>query len=169
MPFQLNPATPPEGMSLAAYFGDRMPPGRLGLMQAELRARAEAMGLPIDPPAFICNTRRAHELAEYARDRDRLDALVMPLFQAYFVEGRNLHEEAVLGQAAEAAGLDAEAALAAVRAGQYAARVDEHLALAARYGIHGVPTFIVNNRYKIVGAQPYEALRDALKRIAREG
>jgi len=167
MPFQLNPHTPPEGMSLAEYFGDRMPPERLEMMHAELRARAGEMGLPIAPPGFICNTRRAHELAEYARDQGRLDRLMLPLFQAYSVQGLNLYEEAVLGQVAEAAGLDRQEALAAVRARAHARRVDEHLALAARYGIHSVPTFIVNNRYKIVGAQPYELLCDALRRIAR--
>lgn len=169
MPFQLNPATPPEGLTLAEYFGGRMPPDRLAMMHAELKARAGAMGLPMDPPPFICNTRRAHELAEFARDRGRLDALVLPLFQAYFVQGRNLYEERVLGEAAEAAGLDPAEALEAVRAGRYADRVDERLALAGRYGIHSVPTFIVNERYKIVGAQPYEVLRDALRSIAQEG
>jgi len=169
MPFQLNPATPPEGLSLAEYFRGRMTPEQLQRMHADLKARAGAMGLPMDPPPFICNTRRAHELAEYARDRGRLERLILPLFQAYFVRGQNLHDEGVLGQAAEAAGLDREEALAAVREGRYAQRLDEHLALAGRYGIHSVPTFIVNDRYKIVGAHPYDVLRDALRRIAQEG
>lgn len=169
MPFQLNPAIPPEGMSTAEYFGGRMPPGRLDMMRAELRARAETLGLPMDLPDFICNTGRAHQLAEYARAEGRLDQVILPLFQAYFVEGLNLHDEAVLAEAAEAAGLDREKALSAVRTGSYAQRLDEHLALAGRYGVGSVPTFIVNNRYKIVGAQPYEPLRDALRQIAQEG
>ncbi|MFS8640925.1 MAG: DsbA family protein, partial [Symbiobacteriaceae bacterium] len=132
---------------------------------------------PAELQAWFKNEGQAFDAAEryrrlrrwYARDRGRLERLILPLFQAYFVRGQNLHDEGVLGQAAEAAGLDREEALAAVREGRYAQRLDEHLALAGRYGIHSVPTFIVNDRYKIVGAHPYDVLRDALRRIAQEG
>ena len=39
---------------------------------------------------------------------------------------------------------------------------------AREYGITGTPTFVVEDRYGIVGAQPYEALRDGLRKIQEE-
>ncbi|MFZ5815771.1 MAG: DsbA family oxidoreductase, partial [Bacillota bacterium] len=86
-----------------------------------------------------------------------------------FVEGQNLADEAVLREAAARAGLDPDAALAAVKEGRYEQRLEEFAAQARAYGITGVPTFIINNRYKIVGAHPYERLRDLFRQIARQG
>ncbi|MFZ5827520.1 MAG: DsbA family oxidoreductase, partial [Bacillota bacterium] len=76
--------------------------------------------------------------------------------------------EAVLREVAASAGLDPDAAMAAVSEDRYAERVDQYGAQARAYGISGVPTFIINDRYKIVGAQPYERLRDVFRQIARE-
>ncbi len=33
---------------------------------------------------------------------------------------------------------------------------------------YGVPTFIINERYKIVGAQPYSAFQETLQKIVAE-
>ena len=32
-------------------------------------------------------------------------------------------------------------------------------------GVSGVPTYVINNRYAIVGAQPYEVFKNALTQI----
>lgn len=168
MPFELHPETPPEGAPLAEELR-HLSAAQLAMMMENLRQRAAELGLPLNPPANLFNTRRALQLAEFARDLGRLEDLHRPLFQAYFVDGANLSDEGVLRRVAEAAGLDAEAALAAVREGRYARRLAEAAAEADRCGVRAVPTFIINDRYKVVGAHPYENLREALRRVARDG
>ncbi|WP_209466229.1 DsbA family oxidoreductase [Symbiobacterium terraclitae] len=168
LPFELHPDTPQEGVSLLQKLGHLSAP-QLEMMMAELRQRAAGLGLPFNPPPTLFNTRRALQLAEFGRDRGRLDHLHRPLFQAYFVDGANLSDEGVLRRVAEAAGLDADAGLAAVREGRYARRLADAAAEADRYGVRAVPTFIINDRYKVVGAQPYEKLREILRTVAREG
>jgi len=44
--------------------------------------------------------------------------------------------------------------------------VDEHFAQAHALGITGIPTYILDDKYAIVGAQPYEVFQQALLRLA---
>lgn len=151
---------------MAEYFG--VPPERLREMSGGPRARAMAMGLPFNQPERISNTRRAHLLSEYARAEGKLDALRPALFRAYFAQGRNLFDLDVLKELAEGAGLDPEQASDAILSGRYDERLDRLLAEAGEQEITGVPAFIAGRRYLIVGAYPYEQLREALLRIQAE-
>lgn len=168
LPFELHPETPEASVPLAQYFR-HLTAIQIEQMHAGVKARAAELGLSMDPPPFLANTRKALALAEFARDEGKLDALHMDLFQAYFVKGQNLADEAVLRELAATVGLDPDAAMAAIQEGRYEERLKEHAARARAYGINSVPTFIINNRFKVVGAQPYERLRDALRDIARQG
>lgn len=168
LPFELHPDTPHETIGIAAYFG-HLSPDQVEQMLQGPKARANAMGLPFNPPPFLANSRRALQLAEYARDQGKLDALHVPLFQAYFVKGQNLSDEAVLREAAATAGLDPDAAMAVINEGRYDERLDQYTAQARQYGITGVPAFIINDKYKIVGAHPYERLVEVLRKIGQEG
>jgi predicted DsbA family dithiol-disulfide isomerase len=46
--------------------------------------------------------------------------------------------------------------------------VAEQVNWAQRIGVTGVPTYVINNKYAIVGAQPYEAFKNALAQIEKE-
>lgn len=168
LPFELHPETPVASMPLSDYFS-HLTPDQVDQMHEGPKARAAELGLPFNQPPILANTRKALALAEYARDAGRLDALHMPLFQAFFVRGQNLADEGVLREVAATAGLDPDAALSAVNEGRYAERLNEYAEQARAYGVTGVPAFIVNNRYKIVGAHPYEKLRDAFRQIQQQG
>ena len=137
-------------------------------MQEGLRRRAAELGLPFNAPEILANTRKAHILAEYARDRGRLDELHRELFRANFVAGRNLGDHAVLSETATRAGLDPEEAMAALERPEYLERVARTFRRSRQIGISGVPTFIVAGKYMIVGAHPFAALRDAFRQIVQE-
>jgi len=55
-----------------------------------------------------------------------------------------------------------------VEQGKFTALVSEQVRQAAELGIDGVPTYILNDRYAIVGAQPYEVFEQALKQLISE-
>lgn len=153
---------------MATYFS-RLSPEQLEMMMANLKERADEVGLPLNPPGMVVNSRKALALAEYARDQGALERLHLPLFQAYFVAGENLSDEGVLRRLATEVGLDADAALQAVADGRYQQRLAESAQQARAYGVTGVPTWIINDRYKLVGAQPYEQLREVFRRMMQEG
>jgi predicted DsbA family dithiol-disulfide isomerase len=165
VPFELHPDTPAEGVNLAGYF--RQDPATMARMYEGLKERADELGLPLNPPPILANTHKALMLAEGARDAGKLDQLHMPLFQAYFVEGRNLADDDLLLSLAAKAGMDADAARAALTNPEYDQRIERSMAESRAYGVTGAPTFIIAERFKVVGAQPYERLRDALRNIAQ--
>ena len=152
-------------MALSAYFGRASE--RIAAMHDELSRRAEELGLAFNPPEILANTRKAHVLTEYARDRRRLDELHRELFRVNFVEGGNLGADAVLMEATGRVGLNPEQAMAALDRPEYLERVQGAIRRSRQIGVTGVPTFIVDGKYMIVGAHPYESLRDALRQIAQ--
>ena len=167
LPFELHPDTAAGGQDLAEYFDTT--PQQLRQMHQGLKARADELGLPMEPPPRIVNTHRALLLAEYARDQGKANEMHHRLFQDYFVRGRNFAEDAVLREAAEAVGLNAGEALAALANPEYEERVTRSMAEARAYGVTGAPTFIINDRYKIVGAQPYDRLLGAFRQSQQQG
>lgn len=89
------------------------------------------------------------------------------LFKANFEEGRNLGDQAVLLDIAEQAGLERPviAALLASDADKDAVR--QEIDMAREIGVTGVPCFIIEQQYAVMGAQSVEVLTSALREIAQ--
>ncbi|MDP9427153.1 MAG: DsbA family protein, partial [Actinomycetota bacterium] len=68
----------------------------------------------------------------------------------------------------EEAGLDPDEAILVLDGGDYEDRIENAMRRAREYGITGTPTFVIESRYGIVGAQPYEVLRDGLRKMQEE-
>ena len=162
--YDLRPGLPPEGMPRAeAYAGRSYPSGYLD----HLRQTAAEAGIEMLRPDLIPNTHKAHEATEFARDGGRLAEFQRAVFHAYWEEGRNIGDADVLCELAAACGLDAAALRQALVEGRYAARVEEQFAWSRAAGVSGVPTFVFNDRFAVVGAQEYLVFQDIAGRIAR--
>ena len=112
------------------------------------------------------DTRDAHRLVRWAGGQGRADAVAEWLFRAYFSEGRDIGDAAVLADIGAAAGMD-RAILEDLLAGDADRDVIEAEAGRARaIGVSGVPTHIFANKVAVVGAQPIEALRQAAELAA---
>ena len=160
--FPLHPETPAEGRALADLFAGRNVDR--AAMQAQMKARMEAEGLPYGERTMTYNSRLAQELGKWADTQPGGEALHDALFRAYFVEARDISQPAVLLDIAERLGLSVDGAREVLEKRTFEAAVDADWGLSRQYGITGVPTFVVG-RYGVVGAQPYEAL-EALVRKA---
>jgi predicted DsbA family dithiol-disulfide isomerase len=79
------------------------------------------------------------------------------LFQAYFVEGKNIGNIDILVDIAEAAGLSRSKARQILVARAFKDTVEADWQRAMRLGVTGVPTFVAQGR-GVVGAQSYEIL-----------
>jgi predicted DsbA family dithiol-disulfide isomerase len=162
-PFYLRPDTPPEGSELPAYIRTRM----VGAND-RLKQMARAAGMDMVFPTRIPNTRFAHETTEYARAHGKHLEFHRILFRMYYGEGQNISSWNVLRAAAQEAGLDPEEMERDVESGKYTAAVEEQIIEAQEIGISGVPTYILDDKYAIVGAQPYEVFLQALERLKSE-
>ena len=163
MPFYLRPDTPPEGMELPAHVKAHMKG-----MQTHLVQMANAAGLRMIFPDRIPNTRLAHEATEYARQKGKANEFHQAVFDRYSWRGEDISRWEVLQQAAKEASLDANEMREQVEQGKFTALVSEQVRQAAELGVDGVPTYILNDRYAIVGAQPYEVFEQAILQLANE-
>ena len=103
--------------------------------------------------------------SEYARDQGRYDSFHQNIFHAYFTEGLDIGKPDVIADVARQSGLDEKETLSAVRNCRYVSRLNEARKEGQLIGLTGIPLFIIENKYQIVGAQPMETFRYYLDKI----
>lgn len=158
--FPLHPDTPQEGRSLEDLFAGRG--YDIPKMQAQMRARMEAEGLPYGTRTMTYNSRLAQELGAWAETQPGGEAIHDALFRAYFVDARNIGDPEVLLDIAQSVGLDAEKAREVIEQRTFKSAVDADWMKSRQYGVTGVPTFVAGQR-GVVGAQPYETLEELVR------
>jgi predicted DsbA family dithiol-disulfide isomerase len=160
-PYYLRPDTPPEGMELPDYIIKARASGA----DERLQNMAKLHGMDFVSPDRIYNTRIAHEATEYAREHGKALEFHHVVFCKVYGEGLDISKWNILRAAAEEVGLDANDMQSVVDGGKYTAEVAAQVRQAQEIGVTGVPTYVINDRYAIVGAQPYEAFKNALAQI----
>ncbi|MFI4924317.1 MAG: DsbA family oxidoreductase [Vicinamibacteria bacterium] len=166
-PYELNPGLPGEGVDRREYLERKFGgPARAAQIYERVQRAGTQAGIAFDFERIERqpNTRDAHRLIAWAQGRGDADPLVERLFRAYFVDGRFIGAHEVLAEIAHEAGLDADAAYAFLSSDVGAGEIAEAEERAASLGISGVPFFIVDGRYGLSGAQPAEAIVEALRR-----
>ena len=166
-PFQLNPDLDPQGMTRQDYvkakFGDRA-----GAIYDRVKGVGVSVGIDFnfDGIARQPNTLVPHALIALAPDAEVQHRLVQALFDAYFIQNRDLTQNDTLAQIARDAGLPEpaiEQALGDADLHQQIKAADDQ---ARAMGITGVPFFIFNGEYAVSGAQEAEHLLGALEQAA---
>ena len=113
--------------------------------------------------AIPANTFDAHRLLHFAREHDKQSEMMERLFAAYFTEGKNVADPAVLADLANDVGLDPAITAAMLASTRYADQVRSDLREAAQFGINGVPFFVFDRRYAVYGAQGASVFLEALE------
>lgn len=168
LPFQLNPDLPESGISRADYilrkFGET---NSARYIRVARIGKTVGLDMDFDRISVQPNTVKAHRLMHRAGEQGLQDAMAEVLFQAYFIEGANLTDNAVLGDCAARAGMDRNAAMDYLAGNTDAELVQSADVQARQAGIEGVPFFIFNRTIGLSGAQDPEVLLQAMQQ-ARE-
>ena len=168
-PFYLDPSVPAEGVVVADMLREKY--GREpSEMWARVEGEAKKAGIDLDlsRQPRMYPTAKAHTLTRLAKPLGTQHALANAIAAAYFLEHRQINDDAVLADLAVAHGFDRNEALRVINDPEELA-ITEKLALdAARQGITGVPFFILANKYGLSGAQPQEVFDQALAQVAAE-
>lgn len=164
-PFYLYFDTPPEGRELPEH----VKRARASGSEERLRQIAQSYGMEFTSTKRIYNTRLAHEATEYARANEKGNEFHKVVFRKIYAEGQDPSQWDVLRSAAEEVGLDADEMQREVENEKYMAEVIDKVRWAYQIGVTGVPTYVIDNRYAIVGAQPYEVFKGALEQITKQG
>jgi len=161
VPFELHPEIPPEGRP------------RDDVLPAAYRARAEegvnrlaaTVGLHLKLHKRLINSRPALQAAEFARKQGRFDAMHQELLKAYWDEGKDVSDIAVLREVAARTGVDVAGMEAAITANRFGDYLDARRAEAEELGINGIPAHVIADRYLVMGAQPYDLFERAMAKV----
>ncbi|WP_171612165.1 DsbA family protein [Roseicella sp. DB1501] len=171
-PFLLNPDLAPQGVPRQEYlvrkFGGEERARRLHGTIAEL-GRAEGLEFRFDRIRRVPHSLDAHRLVRWSGRFGMADAMVDILFEAYFTEGADIGDAAVLAGIAGRLGLDTPAARRFLATAAEVEAVHSDNLRAHRLGINGVPCFVVAGRHAIAGAQEPEVLERLLDVALVEG
>lgn len=171
-PFELNPAMPEGGQNLAEHLA--MKYGTTPEQGISVRKRVEEIGASLGfrfdyhDDMRIVNTFLAHQLLYWSQEFDKQMDLEMALFTAYFSERKSPADIDVLVEAATDVGLDPKKAREILETAVYAEKVREAESYWTDLGIHGVPAFVLQQKYLITGAQATEAFRKEIENLVRK-
>jgi predicted DsbA family dithiol-disulfide isomerase len=136
---------------------------------ADVTERARQVGLSFHyEQTVVANTFDAHRLAHYATAAGKGDEMHEQLFKAYFTDGRNIADHAVLVTLASPVGLSEDAVKRVLDSDQFAAEVRRDIDEALRFGINAVPCFVFDRKYAVSGAQDPAILLQALQQSLAE-
>ncbi|GAB2930706.1 DsbA family oxidoreductase [Nonomuraea fastidiosa] len=157
-PFQLDPNATAEGQPLIPMMERKFGPQAKQMVERVKGVGAEE-GLDLRfEDAMSVSTFEAHRLISVATKQGRGEEMADRLFRAYFTEGRNVADAAVLAELAAEVGV--------TDTGEGADEVREQLARAHALGISGVPLFLFEGKYAVSGAQPEDAFAAAIDEVA---
>ncbi len=170
-PFQLNPDMPREGMDRRDYL-ERKFGGKDGAVKAyaPVVEHAGNAGLTINFEAMTRtpNTLDAHRLIHWAGIEGKQTEVVDALFQAYFVDAKDIGDHTVLAGVAREAGMDADVAARLLQGDSDVQAIQDRDAHSRKMGVSSVPTFIVASQHAVPGAQPPELWKQVIKDIQQQ-
>jgi len=165
-PFFLNPDTTPQGEPympfLEAKFGSREVVEALFARVREA-GRAYDLDYAFERITLRANTLQAHRLIHWAQQRGEAEQLVERLFVAQFQRGEYVGDVALLTQIAAECGYPPAEVAAYLASTQDVDTVRSQEAEGRAAGIRQVPTFIVDRRLVVVGAEDPAVLAEAMR------
>ncbi len=128
----------------------------------------EQYGLEINQGPFGINSRPALVADKYAESQGKGEAFHRAVMNAYWQEAHSIEDIDVLIGIAEHVGLSTENFKDALADPVYDAQVSSDIELAREYGLDGVPALVFADRYLVVGAQPYDTLKQVVEKVIEE-
>ncbi len=130
-----------------------------------MQSIAESVGLRMKMRDVIINSRRALGAAEFAREHGRFEAMHHALFQAHWEGTGKLEDVDDLVRIGEGVGLGGAALREAVVSNRYDDVIDENRRMASSAGIDAIPAHVFARRFLVLGAQPFDVLKQVAERI----
>ncbi len=172
-PYQLDATLPPEGRDRREYLETKFGgPERAKEIYSRIEdaGREEDLDFKFEAIAVSPNTIDAHRVIRWsANDGSEVhDKLVEILFRVFFMEGANIGKHDVLVDAAQEAGMDGSIVASLLATDKDRDEVTKEIATAQQMGVSGVPCFIIDNKYAVMGAQQPEAIVEAVRQAAQQ-
>lgn len=170
-PYQLDPTIPAAGLERKSYIAAKLGGAdRVAKAHAMLEEVGAGLGIAFafGRIARAPNTLDAHRVIRWAGEAGVQADVTERLMRAYFVEGRDVGDKAVLAGIAQEAGMTGAEIRAWLDTDEDRDTVTAEIAQAQRMGVQGVPCIVIEGKYAVTGAQESDALAEAFREIAEE-
>ena len=166
-PYQLDATIPVEGVDRQKYYERKFGAERAkeaGKVIAEL-GEQEGIHFAFDKIKRSPNTLDSHRLVKWAGTAGvQLDAVEL-LFKRYFEEGADIGQHEVLIEVATDIGMDADLVRELLATDTDRKHIENEDHMAREMGVTGVPCFLFENKFSVVGAQDVETLTKVFTRV----
>ncbi len=173
-PYQLDPTAPP-GVAMPvreAYARKFGGDDQADVMIARVTQAAAEVGIEFRMDRAVrANTRDAHRLIAFAGAAGgwAMQSVVKEaLMRAYFCDGGNVGDHETLLDVAVACGLEGGAVATMLDSNDRIEALNADLAYAREQGITAVPTFVIDERWSVPGAQEPETFLRVFERLSRQ-
>ncbi len=172
-PYQLDSTLPEEGKDRQQYLEDKFGgPEQAREIYGRIEEAGKSVGIDFafDKIKVAPNTLNAHRVIRWAANggEEAQQKIVEQLFKLFFEEGANIGDPAVLLEAAGTVGMNVEVMETLLPTDADRAEVENEIEAARKMGVTGVPCFIINNKYAVMGAQEPTTIAEAIKNAAAE-
>lgn len=156
---EIHPDNPADGMPLERL---GYPPRHWEMLMTNLARMAKEEGVVLPERTFTTNSRLALKLAQAVREHlpEVFPSLDRALYEAYFLQRRNIGDPRVLRKVAGDLGINSELVDFAWQDARYDEVLENNHRAAARAGITGTPSYVFGSRV-YSGAMPVDMLRQA--------
>lgn len=173
--FQLDPDAPSETSdSYLDHFTHGIkelePRAKARMVNITNMAKEENLDFNLDQ-VVPTNTMDAHRLLKLAQSKNNsqlTENLIQSFYRIYFTDGKSIADHNVLKEVALAVGLNEKEIDDVLSSDKFKDAVLADRTELQDLGVQGVPFFVINNKYAISGAQPYEVFVNALNKIKSE-
>lgn len=118
---------------------------------------------------ILANTKKALIVGEYAKAIGKGEAYVHAIWKVYMVNGKNISLLSEIENVALSVGIEPLEVENALQNSKYYESLLCNTENDWTYGINSVPTFIINDEYKVTGAQKPEVFQKLFEEIITKG
>lgn len=166
LPYQLNPDMPLEGADKFKFFEEKFGgSGEAMFRRVEEAAGAEGLAFNTDNIANIPNTVESHSVIHLAKEKGIQNEMAHAFFKAYFADGVDLTSTEDVIDTAVNGGLARDEVAAYLQSQSATNEVKSTEQQYKSAGVSAVPTFIINDKYMIQGAQAPETFIEAFEQL----
>ena len=163
-PFEIHPEIPKDGVLLDKLL---FPMEYLEMVMTNVKRLADEDGITLKFSDKLPNSRLALYISEFMRKKGKFDEFHELVFDKYWKEGEDIGDLSLLLELSESIGLNRNEILNFIKSDEPLNMLRKTQLELRRYGINGVPTFIIGDRI-IVGVQPYEVFKKVIKKVLEE-
>lgn len=166
-PYQLDPTIPAEGVDRQKYMEKKFGTERAksaGKVIAEY-GEMEGINFAFDKIKRSPNTLDSHRLVKWAGSAGKQLEAVELLFKRYFEDGADVGSHGVLLEVAADIGMDKDQVRNLLESDTDRQVIEYEDHMAREIGVTGVPFFLFEKKFSVVGAQEVDTLTKVFTRV----